>query len=149
MHLLLIGNGGREHALAWKLAKSPAITRISIAPGNPGTASEPKCTNVSIAVDDIDALLSFAQDNDVQLTVVGPEAPLVAGVSDAFVKAFYGRLDGQLNHNEYIAGDRFTVADISAFCCIEFAGALVGLKPDEQHEHLWRWHSTIAARDSV
>lgn len=69
--------------------------------------------------------------------------------SDAFVKAFYGRLDGQLDQNEYIAGDRFTVADISAFCCIEFAGALVGLKPDDKHEHLWRWHSTIAARDSV
>lgn len=87
MHLLLIGNGGREHALAWKLAQSPLITRISVAPGNPGTASEPKCTNVDMAIDDIDGLLSFAQGNEVQLTVVGPEAPLVAGISDAFIDA--------------------------------------------------------------
>jgi len=87
MHLLLIGNGGREHALAWKLSHSSSVSRISIAPGNPGTALEPKCHNVDIAADDIDALLDFAGSNDVQLTIVGPEAPLVAGISDAFIAA--------------------------------------------------------------
>jgi len=84
MHLLLIGNGGREHALAWKLAGSPEITRISCAPGNPGTAREPKCHNVPIQADDIDSLLAFALETKVELTVVGPEAPLVAGIADRF-----------------------------------------------------------------
>ena len=87
MHLLLIGNGGREHALAWKLAQSPRVTRISCAPGNPGTAGEPKCTNVDIAADDLDALLAHARDEAVDLTVVGPEVPLVAGIADRFADA--------------------------------------------------------------
>lgn len=87
MHLLLIGNGGREHALAWKLAASADITRISCAPGNPGTALEPKCHNVPIPADDIDRLLAFALEAEVELTVVGPEAPLVAGIADRFASA--------------------------------------------------------------
>ena len=87
MHLLLIGNGGREHALAWKLARSPAVTRISCAPGNPGTAAEPKVENVDIAAGDIPALLAFAREHDVALSVVGPELPLVAGIADAFADA--------------------------------------------------------------
>ena len=87
MHLLLVGNGGREHALAWKLAQSPRVTRVSCAPGNPGTAAEPKVENVGIAADDIPALLAFAREHDVALTVVGPEAPLVAGIADAFADA--------------------------------------------------------------
>ena len=87
MHLLLVGNGGREHALAWKLAQSPLVARISCAPGNPGTASEPKVDNVDIAVDDIAALVAFAREHDVSLTVVGPEVPLVAGIADAFADA--------------------------------------------------------------
>ena len=87
MHVLLIGNGGREHALAWKLARSPRVTRVSCAPGNPGTAAEPGVRNVDIAADDIDALLAFARDAEVGLTVVGPEAPLVAGLADRFAEA--------------------------------------------------------------
>ena len=87
MHLLLIGNGGREHALAWKLAQSPRVTRVSVAPGNPGTAAEPKVANLDIAADDTEALLAFARDHDVAFTVVGPEAPLVAGIADAFADA--------------------------------------------------------------
>ena len=87
MHLLLIGNGGREHALAWKLARSPLVDRVSCAPGNPGTAAEPNVTNVPIAADDPDALLAFARDESVDLTVVGPEAPLVAGIADRFADA--------------------------------------------------------------
>jgi len=87
MHLLLIGNGGREHALAWKLARSPLVDRVSCAPGNPGTAAEPNVTNVPIPADDLDALLAFARAESVDLTVVGPEAPLVAGIADRFAEA--------------------------------------------------------------
>jgi phosphoribosylamine---glycine ligase len=84
MILLLIGSGGREHALAWKLAQSPRVHEVLVAPGNAGTAAEPKCRNVALAVDDIDGLLALALAEDVALTVVGPEAPLVAGIVDRF-----------------------------------------------------------------
>jgi phosphoribosylamine--glycine ligase len=84
MHLLIIGSGGREHALAWRAAQSKAVEKVFVAPGNAGTAVEPKVANVDIGAGDIDGLLRFARDNDIGLTVVGPEAPLVAGVSDAF-----------------------------------------------------------------
>ena len=87
MNILIIGGGGREHALAWKLAQSPRADKVYVAPGNAGTAREPGLENVAIAADDIDALLRFAQDMEVGLTVVGPEAPLVKGVVDAFEKA--------------------------------------------------------------
>jgi len=84
MNVLVIGNGGREHALAWKLAQSPRVQRVLVAPGNAGTARTAKCENVDIGVTDIDALLALAEREDVAFTVVGPEAPLVAGVVDAF-----------------------------------------------------------------
>jgi len=87
MKVLVIGNGGREHALSWALAKSTRVSDVFVAPGNAGTAREPGITNVAIAADDIDALLAFACDNNIQLTVVGPEAPLVAGVVDRFSEA--------------------------------------------------------------
>jgi phosphoribosylamine--glycine ligase len=82
MNLLVIGGGGREHALAWKLAQSPRAARIFVAPGNAGTAREPGLTNV--AVTGVPELVAFAQRERVQLVVVGPEAPLAAGVVDAF-----------------------------------------------------------------
>ncbi len=84
MKLLVIGSGGREHALAWKLAQSPRVREVLIAPGNAGTATEAKCRNVALNVSDLDALLRLAQDESVALTVVGPEVPLVAGVVDRF-----------------------------------------------------------------
>jgi phosphoribosylamine---glycine ligase len=84
MKLLLIGSGGREHALAWKLAQSPRVDEVLVVPGNAGTAVEPKCRNVAIAATDVDALLALAADEDVALTVVGPEGPLVAGIVDRF-----------------------------------------------------------------
>lgn len=87
MHLLLIGSGGREHAMAWKLAQSAAVTRVSVAPGNPGLQQELKIESVAIDPGDINALLQFAQEQKVHLTIVGPEAPLVAGVVDTFNKA--------------------------------------------------------------
>ncbi|MCV2886271.1 phosphoribosylamine--glycine ligase [Aestuariibacter sp. AA17] len=84
MNVLIIGGGGREHALAWKSAQSENVTEVFVAPGNAGTATEPKLTNVDINAEDIDALVRFAKAKDITLTIVGPEAPLVAGVVDRF-----------------------------------------------------------------
>jgi phosphoribosylamine--glycine ligase len=87
MKILIIGSGGREHALAWKAAQSSAAEQVYIAPGNAGTALEPGIRNIAIDSDDITALIDFARDNAVDLTIVGPEAPLVAGIVDAFAAA--------------------------------------------------------------
>ena len=84
MNILIIGGGGREHALAWKAAQSPLADTVFVAPGNGGTAQEPGVRNVDIAAEDLDGLLAFAQANQVGLTIVGPEAPLVAGLVDRF-----------------------------------------------------------------
>ncbi|WP_318517821.1 phosphoribosylamine--glycine ligase [Photobacterium leiognathi] len=84
MKVLIIGNGGREHALGWKVAQNPQVETVFIAPGNAGTALEPKLDNVAIGVEDIAGLVEFAQNNQIALTIVGPEAPLVIGVVDAF-----------------------------------------------------------------
>ncbi|WP_312385422.1 phosphoribosylamine--glycine ligase [Atlantibacter subterraneus] len=84
MKVLVIGNGGREHALAWKAAQSPRVSTVFVAPGNAGTALEPTLQNVAINATDIAGLLSFAQNEKIDLTIVGPEAPLVIGVVDAF-----------------------------------------------------------------
>ena len=82
MKILIIGGGGREHALAWKIAQSPKVTELFCAPGNPGTTSI--ATNIDIQADDLDALLRFALENSIGLTVVGPEQPLVLGLTDRF-----------------------------------------------------------------
>ena len=87
MNILIIGGGGREHALAWKAAQSPLADKVYVAPGNAGTALEPGLENVDISSDDIPGLLAFARENAVGLTIVGPEAPLVAGVVDQFKSA--------------------------------------------------------------
>jgi len=87
MIILIIGGGGREHALAWKCAQSTRVEQVLVAPGNAGTALERKCENVAVKADDIDALLALALVRKVDLTVVGPEAPLVAGVVDRFRQA--------------------------------------------------------------
>ncbi|EGR2831611.1 phosphoribosylamine--glycine ligase [Vibrio cholerae] len=84
MQVLIIGSGGREHALAWKVAQNPQVDTIYVAPGNAGTALEHKVQNVNIGITDIAALVAFAQDKAIELTIVGPEAPLVIGVVDAF-----------------------------------------------------------------
>ena len=84
MKVLVIGGGGREHAMAWKLAQSPQVEQVFVAPGNAGTAREAGVENVGIQPEDIPALVDFARQQEVALTVVGPEAPLVAGVRDAF-----------------------------------------------------------------
>ncbi|MFB6421828.1 MAG: phosphoribosylamine--glycine ligase [Candidatus Malihini olakiniferum] len=84
MNILIIGNGGREHALAWKAAQSPLASNVYVAPGNAGTALEPKLQNVAISATDILALVTFSQEKKIGLTIVGPEASLVVGVVDAF-----------------------------------------------------------------
>ena len=87
MKVLIIGSGGREHALAWKAAQSDNVSKVFVAPGNAGTALEAKVENVAIGVEAIDELVAFAKDNNVELTIVGPEAPLVIGVVDSFKNA--------------------------------------------------------------
>lgn len=84
MNILIIGNGGREHALAWKVRQSPLVDKVFVAPGNAGTAQENRVENVTISATDIPALVEFAKANQIGLTIVGPEAPLVIGVVDAF-----------------------------------------------------------------
>ena len=113
MKVLVIGNGGREHALAWKAAQSPLVETVFVAPGNAGTALEPALQNVAIGVTDIPALLDFAQNEKIDLTIVGPEAPLVKGVVDTFraagLKIFgptAGAIDIGLAAGAHIAGLR-------------------------------------------
>ncbi|WP_446810215.1 phosphoribosylamine--glycine ligase [Methylomonas sp. 2BW1-5-20] len=84
MNILIVGSGGREHALAWKIRQSASAKNVYVAPGNAGTALEPGIDNVDIQADDIDGLLSFAQVRDIALTIIGPEVPLVRGIVDRF-----------------------------------------------------------------
>jgi phosphoribosylamine--glycine ligase len=87
LKVLILGSGGREHAFAWKIAQASRITAVYVAPGNAGTALEPKVRNVDIAADDVPALIEFARRERIDLTIVGPEAPLVIGVTDSFAAA--------------------------------------------------------------
>lgn len=129
MNVLIIGSGGREHALAWKAAQSPRVQRVFVAPGNAGTAMEPRVDNVAIQAEDIPALVDFARDQDVNLTIVGPEAPLVGGIVDAFAEAnlrCFGpsRKAAQLEGSKAFSKDFLTrhhipTADYQAFTEIE------------------------------
>ncbi len=123
--ILVIGGGGREHALAWKFAQSPRVSEVLVAPGNAGTATEPKCRNVAVATLDIPALVALAQAEDVGLTVVGPEGPLVFGVVDAFEaaglpcfgpKRLAARLEGSKQFTkEFLTRHRIPTAGYAAF----------------------------------
>ena len=84
MNVLIVGGGGREHALAWKVARSEKVEQVFVAPGNAGTAHEAKVSNIAIGAEDIDALVAFAKANQVDLTIIGPEAPLTMGIVDRF-----------------------------------------------------------------
>jgi phosphoribosylamine--glycine ligase len=84
MKVLVVGGGGREHALSWKISQSPKVSQVFVAPGNGGTELEPKLTNVSIEADDIDGLARFALDENINLTIIGPEDPLVNGITNKF-----------------------------------------------------------------
>lgn len=87
MDILIVGGGGREHALSWKAAQSERVQNVYVAPGNAGTATEAHIENVDIAAEDVDGLLAFALEKSIGLTIVGPEAPLVAGIVDRFTEA--------------------------------------------------------------
>jgi len=87
MKVLIIGSGGREHALAWKVAQSPRVSEVHVAPGNAGTATEARTRNVPIRAEDVDGLVRYALAEGIDLTIVGPEGPLVLGVTDAFRSA--------------------------------------------------------------
>ncbi|HHZ8355009.1 phosphoribosylamine--glycine ligase [Morganella morganii] len=147
MNILIIGNGGREHALAWKAAQSPLAKNVYVAPGNAGTAQEPNLTNVDISATDIDGLVAFARTNNIGLTIVGPEAPLVLGVVDAFNAAgltIFGPTKGaaQLEGSkaftkDFLARHHIPTADYQNFTEIEPAlayldktGAPVVIKAD-------------------
>ncbi|MFQ3304561.1 MAG: phosphoribosylamine--glycine ligase, partial [Oceanospirillaceae bacterium] len=117
MNVLIIGGGGREHALAWQASKNRGVHKIFVAPGNAGTALENKTENVDINVMDIEGLLDFAKSNNVDLTIVGPEAPLVAGVVDLFRNAdmdIFGPTQGaaQLEGSKAFAKDFLKRHDI-------------------------------------
>lgn len=125
MNILIIGSGGREHALAWKCAQSPLATHIYVAPGNAGTAIEPNVSNVAIAATDADQLIEFAKSKQVSLTIVGPEVPLVDGVADKFnaagLKVFgpsaaAARLEGSKGFSkEFMARHKIPTAQFQTF----------------------------------
>ena len=135
MKVLVIGNGGREHALAWKASQSPLVRTVFVAPGNAGTALEPALQNVAISPTDIAALLSFAQNEKIDLTIVGPEAPLVMGVVDTFRAAglkIFGPTQGaaQLEGSkaftkDFLARHKIPTAEYQNFTEVEPALAYV------------------------
>jgi len=138
MKVLIIGGGGREHALAWKVAQSDSVTQVFVAPGNAGTATEPKMENVAIGVEDIPALIAFARERQIGLTIVGPEAPLVIGVVDAFreagLKCFgpsqsAAQLEGSKTFTkDFLARHQIPSADYQSFTEIEPALAYIAEK---------------------
>ncbi|MGN6788071.1 MAG: phosphoribosylamine--glycine ligase [Rhodanobacteraceae bacterium] len=147
MKILVIGSGGREHALAWKLAQSPRVEEVIVAPGNAGTAREPRMRNANIAATDLDGLLKLAQDERVDFTVVGPEAPLVAGVVDRFRAAglrIFGptataaQLEGSKSFTkDFLARHRIPTAHYAVFTALQPAldqvrahGAPIVIKAD-------------------
>jgi phosphoribosylamine--glycine ligase len=135
MKVLVIGGGGREHALGWKVAQSAQVDRVYVAPGNAGTALEPKLANVDIAATDIDRLLDFAVHERVDLAIVGPEGPLVAGIVDRFAAAglaCFGpsraaaRLEGSKAHaKEFLKRHRIPSAAHATFTAADFDPAYI------------------------
>lgn len=135
MKVLVIGGGGREHALAWKASQSIGVTDVFVAPGNAGTATETGLTNVDISATDVEALVAFAKENAIGLTIVGPEAPLVIGVVDAFeaegLKIFgpskgAAQLEGSKAFTkDFLARHKIPTADYQNFTEIEPALAYV------------------------
>jgi phosphoribosylamine--glycine ligase len=129
MNILVIGSGGREHALAWKAAQSPLADKVYVAPGNAGTALEAKLENVEIGVEAIDELVRFALSHNIGLTIVGPEAPLVMGITDAFTAAglrcfgpsrMAAQLEGSKSFTkDFLARQQIPTADYRTFSEME------------------------------
>jgi phosphoribosylamine--glycine ligase len=137
--ILIIGGGGREHALAWKVAQSPLVDEVLVAPGNAGTAGEPKTRNVAVAATDIGALLALAVGEHVDLTIVGPETPLVAGLVDRFEerglkclgpRADAARLEGSKAFTkDFLARHKIPTAASQTFTDLEAARDYVRARP--------------------
>jgi len=135
MKVLVVGGGGREHALAWKLAQSPRVAEVLVAPGNAGTSREPKCRNIAISATDIPALGNLARSEGVGLTVIGPEGPLVAGIVDAFEAAglscfgpgkLAARLEGSKQFTkEFLVRHGIPTAGYAAFTQATFDPAMI------------------------
>jgi phosphoribosylamine---glycine ligase len=133
MKVLIVGGGGREHALAWKCAQSPRVSEVLVAPGNAGTGTEPGVRNVDIATSDFARLVECARNEAVALTIIGPEAPLVAGIVDAFQDAGLrcfgpGRLAAQLEGSKAFSKDflqrhRIPTAAYRVFTCDNYDAA--------------------------
>ena len=122
MKVLVIGSGGREHALAWKLGQSPKVSKVYVAPGNAGTALDAE--NVSISEKDFPALIDFCKENDVKLVVVGPEAPLSAGAVDAFTEAGL-RAFGPSQKAAKLEGSKVFCKEVLNKACVPTARAQV------------------------
>jgi phosphoribosylamine--glycine ligase len=135
MKILVIGSGGREHALAWKLAQSPRVSSVLVAPGNAGTATEAKCRNVAVAAADIDGLLALVEREGVSITVVGPEGPLVAGVVDRFRAAGH-RIFGPTAAAAQLEGSKAYAKDFLARHGIPTAHYAVHSHVDEALEYV-------------
>ena len=131
--VLVVGGGGREHALAWKLAQSERVARVLVAPGNAGTAREPGVENVAVGAGDVEGLAALARERSVDLTVVGPEAPLVAGIADRFAEAglrVFGpsaaaaRLEGSKAFAKaFLASHRIPTARYAGFTSVDEAAS--------------------------
>jgi len=135
MKVLVIGSGGREHALAWKLAQSQRVDEVLVAPGNAGTATEAKCRNVGVDAKDIDGLLALVEREAVALTVVGPEGPLVAGVVDRFRAAGH-RIFGPTAAAAQLEGSKAFAKDFLARHGIPTAHYAVHTQTDEALEYV-------------
>lgn len=135
MKILVIGSGGREHALAWKAAQSPLADIVYVAPGNPGTAREKKMQNVPIGVNELEKMRDFALKEGVGLTIVGPEAPLVEGVTDLFEKAGL-KVFGPSKAAAQLEGSKSFTKDFLARHHIPTAAYRVFTDPKEAREYV-------------
>lgn len=149
MKVLVIGSGAREHALAWKLCRSPRVDAVLVAPGNAGTAREPRVRNVNVAMDDLDGLLALARSEKIHLTVVGPEVPLVAGIADRF-RAAGLRIFGPRAVAAQLEGSKAFAKDFMLRHAIPTAGYAVftELEPALAHvrEQVHRRHAPIVIK---
>lgn len=138
MNVLIVGGGGREHALAWKVKQSSHVQTVYVAPGNAGTEQEPGIENININAENIDALLAFAIKENIDLTIVGPEAPLVAGIVDQFeannLRCFgptklAAQLEGSKAYcKDFLARHHIPTAEYQSFTDIQLAGDYIRLK---------------------
>ncbi|MFT6625152.1 MAG: phosphoribosylamine--glycine ligase [Cycloclasticus sp.] len=138
MNVLIVGGGGREHALAWKAKQSSKVETVYVAPGNAGTAQEPGIQNIDISADDIEGLIAFAKEKQIELTIIGPEAPLVAGIVDQFstnqLRCFgptqlASQLEGSKAYcKDFLARHNIPTADYQSFTDIDAACDYIRLK---------------------